>query len=54
MRRTQGPGVSGPGSAYLVPAALMTESEKRLFEAKIDDYIDCVQQMVTLADEMRI
>ncbi len=49
MRRTQGQG----GSAYLVPAGMMSEEDRRKFEVRLDDFIEQVQQMVSLGDEIR-
>ena len=31
----------------------MTEADKRIFEAKLDDYIDTVQEMITKGEDMR-
>lgn len=48
MRRTQ-----GSGNAYVVPVSQMTEGEKRVFSAKIDDYIELVGEMVGKSEELR-
>ena len=37
----------------MVPASQMTELEKRVFSAKIDDYIELVGEMVAKSEELR-